>query len=273
VSSSSSACEPAGRLRLPEVTLCAATSVNLAATVDALTTSLDEIEFGACLLFTHASPPALDGRIRWVPTPPLRSAGDYSSFMLKELGAFVETSHCLVVQWDGFVLDRRRWRPEFLDFDYIGARWPQFADDHQVGNGGFSLRSRRLLDACRDPGFTASHPEDVAIGRRNRQLLEDELGLRFAPPDLADLFSSERSGDLSRSFGFHGVFNLVKAVAPDRFWSLYEELDDFATLRTDRCLLAREYLRRGGGWRRAWRMLRELSSAGVQAAARSRSLR
>ena len=41
-------------LYLPQVTLCAVTSVNVAATVRALEVSLDQIRFGACKLLTDA---------------------------------------------------------------------------------------------------------------------------------------------------------------------------------------------------------------------------
>ena len=47
------------------------------------------------------------------------------------------------------MLDGAAWRPEFLDYDYIGAVWPHVLDKYNVGNGGFSLRSKALLEACR----------------------------------------------------------------------------------------------------------------------------
>jgi hypothetical protein len=95
-----------------------------------------------------------------------------------------------------------------LDYDYIGATWPQFDDGLVVGNGGFSLRSRRLLHLLEDDIFEAHHPEDVAICRTWRKMLEEAHGIRFAPPELASTFSAERSGDLRETFGFHGFFNM-----------------------------------------------------------------
>src|ERR1700687_3454326 len=42
------------------------------------------------------------------------------------------------------------WREEFLGCDYIGAQWFWHDDAMRVGNGGFSLRSRKLLLALQD---------------------------------------------------------------------------------------------------------------------------
>ena len=218
------------RLELPQVTVCAATSVNVKATMRALEACLAQVDFAACKLFTDA--PAEHPDISVVPIPRLNSAAAYSDFMLSQLVDHVETSHCLVVQWDGHVIDAERWRPEFLDYDYIGASWPQFDDGHDVGNGGFSLRSRRLMEACRDLEFRASHPEDLAIGRNNRGWLESR-GMRFAPRPLADLFAAERTGDLENSFGYHGVFNMPRAIGTEAFWRIYRDLDDRATIRHD----------------------------------------
>ena len=88
----------------------------------------------------------------------LKSASEYSFFVLKALHEYVETQHCLLVQWDGFVTNANAWRPDFLAFDYIGAPWPQFSDGRNVGNGGFSLRSRKLLKACAAGGILGIPP-------------------------------------------------------------------------------------------------------------------
>src|ERR1700722_12124880 len=62
---------------------------------------------------------------------------------LWSLCAAAKTSHCLTIQYDGFVLDSDMWRAEFLDYDYIGAPWPHRG--YAVGNGGFSLRSVEMM--------------------------------------------------------------------------------------------------------------------------------
>lgn len=217
---------------LPQVTLCAVTSINVNATLRALQACLEQVRFAECKLFTDAVVAVDHPGITVVPIARLDSSAAYSRFLLTELVDHVSTSHCLIVQWDGHVIDGGRWQKAFLDYDYIGASWPQFDDGHDVGNGGFSLRSKRLMDACRHPDFAAGHPEDVMIGRTNREWLE-ERGMRFAPRDLADRFATERSGDLSASFGYHGVFNMPSAIGLEGFWQCYRELDDRSTIWTD----------------------------------------
>lgn len=223
---------PGCRLSLPQVTLCAVTSVNVQATLRALEACLDQVAFAECKLLTHVPIQPRHPEIRVVPIERLASSAAYSDFLLSRLADHVETSHCLIAQWDGHVLHAGCWRPEFLNYDYVGASWPQFSDGYDVGNGGFSLRSRRLMEACRSAEFRASHPEDLAIGRTNRPWLEAR-GMRFAPRALADTFAAERAGDFSRSFGYHGVFNMPGAIGVDAFWEVYRELDELGSVRHD----------------------------------------
>lgn len=239
------------------MTLCAATSVNLSATLSALNHSLDGAEFAECLLLTDAAITAPDRRIRIVPIERLSSGSAYSEFMLRRLPDFISTPHVLVIQWDGFVLDPRRWDSAFLDFDYVGAPWPQFGDRHDVGNGGFSLRSQRLLHACRAPAFQLAHPEDVAIGRLNRTYLEREHGIRFADRETAARFSFERELPSSPTFGFHGIFNMIPLLGADRFWELYLKLDDRGTAFLDYSLLMRQLGSGASSMRRRYQLTRD----------------
>jgi hypothetical protein len=247
------------RLALPQVTLCAASSVNVVGTIRALETSLAQVDFAACKLFTDSLVRTDHPGITVVPIAPLTSARAYSDFLLKQMVDHLDTSHCIVAQWDGHVLDSARWRPEFLDYDYIGASWPQFTDGHDVGNGGFSLRSRRLMEACRELGFQADHPEDMAIGRFNRDWLERK-GMRFAPRALADLFSAERAGNVSRSFGYHGAWLMPRAIGVEAFWEVYRDLDDRGTIRHDFATILKQIAQERGGWKRASRLIADHAS-------------
>lgn len=228
------------RLELPAVTLCAATSVNIDATVAAIVASTDQVLFGEVLLFTDSGSVDLpqDGRV--VQIAPLRSGRDYSEFMLDHLVDYVRTDHCLVIQWDGFVVNAGEWHECFTDCDYIGSPWPQFSDAYNVGNGGFSFRSRRLLEACRVPGFVRSHPEDVAIGRLNRDFLEREHGIVFAAAETAARFAVERSIAERPTFGFHGLFNMIPILGVDRFWQLYRGLTDRSAVFHDYALVMQQ---------------------------------
>lgn len=251
------------RLALPQVTLCAASSVNVAATLRALETSMAQVDFAACLFFTDAPVTPAHPGITIVPIAPLTSAAAYSDFLLTRMVDHVVTSHCLIAQWDGHVVDAGRWRADFLDHDYIGASWPQFADGHDVGNGGFSLRSARLMALCRDGGFSARHPEDVAIGRDNRAWLEGQ-GMRFAPRALADRFSAERAGDVAASFGYHGVWHMPRAIGVAAFWDIYCALDDRGTVRHDFAALLKQVAQGPGGLPRAMRMIADHVRTGLK---------
>jgi len=148
---------------------------------------------------------------------PIRSRAAYSQFVLKELGPFITTDYALVVQWDGFVIDGSAWADEFWNYDYIGAKWPHEPGDFRVGNGGFSLRSKRLLDALGDPAFTLTvdENEDTAICIRHRDLLETKYGIRFADERVADRFAFDVGRPNGPTLGFHGVFNFWQVLGDD----------------------------------------------------------
>lgn len=241
-------------LHLPDVTLVAVTSVNIGATITAILQSARLVRFGEVKLLTSLETAGLPPSVQCVQIAPLTSASHYSKFMLNELVNHVSTSHCLVVQWDGYVMRPERWKPEFLEYDYIGARWPHFSDNRTVGNGGFSLRSRQLLEACGNEGFQTYHPEDVAIGRLNRAFLEGR-GLRFAPAAIADAFSTERAGDIKESFGFHGVWHLPRILGAEEFFEVYLALDERRSLAPDFFLLLKQLVGGGGGLARAAKLI------------------
>lgn len=260
---------PAQRLALPEVTLCAVSSTNVFATLQAMETCLDYADFADAVLFTDAIQARLlnpRDEIGVHHIAKVESSRAYSEFLLRDLVDFVNTKHCLLVQWDGHIIDPARWRPEFLDYDYVGASWPQFIDGGDVGNGGFSLRSRKLMEACRQPDFEIHHPEDVAICRINRRLLESQ-GMRFAPANLADAFAAERAGDPRYSFGYHGAFLMPEVLGPEKFWDIYRTFDDRSSIWHDFWKVLRQ-MRKGKKPILRWL---SLISARISDAARRRS--
>ena len=117
---------------------------------------------------------------------------------------------------------------EWLKYDYIGAPWPlvkdsyidPFGNQHQVGNGGFSLRSKKLLEVptkvevpwetnnsdfyWMPPGVVNYH-EDGNICVHNRHIFVEQ-GCEFAPVDVAVRFSQENripECEGITPFGFH----------------------------------------------------------------------
>jgi tetratricopeptide (TPR) repeat protein len=201
-------------LALPQVTLLVADTANHALAAHALARSTAGIRFARALWLTDAVPAgvAVPEGVDVVAIAPLASRHAYSRLMLKGLVPYVTTSHVLVAQWDGFVLHPDAWDPAFLDCDYLGARWYWHTDGMDVGNGGFSLRSRRLIDALADPRIEGEAAEDELLARTFRPLLEREHGIRFGSATLADRFSFEVAHAAPHTFGFHGLYNFARVL-------------------------------------------------------------
>src|SRR5690349_21024666 len=148
---------------LPDVTLIAIDTANHALAVRALARSRSEIRFARTLFLTDEMPAGTeipDG-IELVPIQPLATRDAYSAFVLKDLVSYLTTSHALLVQWDGYVINPLAWEHSFLACDYIGAKWFWQPEGQRVGNGGFSLRSRKLLEALGDPRIALVDNEDL----------------------------------------------------------------------------------------------------------------
>lgn len=239
---------PEQRLSLPSVTLACVDTRLPALALQAMRRCLDQIQFGRAVLFTDpavvAAPPLEAAGIELVPIT-IDSVPAYSEFMLRGLAAHIHTDQVLIVQWDGYVLDAAQWDPAFLDCDYIGAPLRGEPTQRAVGNGGFSLRSRRLLQAMLDPAMVIRHPEDVCICHDNRERLERDHGLRFAPLELAACFAYERVEPAGPTFGFHGLFNLHRVLPPDELHRLVCELPDGMARGLDAHDLCRSLIRAG----------------------------
>jgi len=152
--------------------------------------------------------------IEYVQAPPIVTTKDYSNLLLTGIDKHVAGSHVLVIQWDSFITHPNLWCNEFLDYDYIGPVWPHYPET-PVGNGGFSLRSVKLLQAIKRPGFIKRHPEDYCICVENKDFLEKECGIQFAPSEVAEKFAVERS-EWHDAFGFHGFFNFGRVLSDEQ---------------------------------------------------------
>jgi hypothetical protein len=159
---------------------------------------------------------------KFVKIDPISDKREYDRLMLKELGKHIETDQFMVIQYDGMPTDASKWQDEFLDYDYIGAPWPWGPAERRVGNGGFSLRSRRLSDLCLQdemvfdpPGFGPNnHMEDTHIALLYRDWLESN-GITYAPVELAKQFSAEIPGGKFPTYGFHGTLCLPFYLSDD----------------------------------------------------------
>ncbi|MEI7451631.1 MAG: DUF5672 family protein [Candidatus Falkowbacteria bacterium] len=208
--------------KLDTVTLLGIDCVNLERLKIAMDICQKDFKFAAVKILTSLPSDDLENIVK---IDPIKSTEEYSRFCIERLDEYVDTPHVLIVQYDGFILNSKAWNDEFLDYDYIGAPWlvadwsiknfnfpSELLGQWVVGNGGFSLRSKKLLsmisELFRDNKFEKYDPEDAAICVYYRQLLEDN-GIKFSPVDLAKKFCFEgqniKNYHWDGQFGFHGL--------------------------------------------------------------------
>ena len=185
--------------------------------------SKKHINFGKIKILSPIKPIEGLDDIEYVKIPKLSYEG-YSDFIIRELNSYVDTKYVLIVQSDGFVTNIDKYDASFLTYDYIGAPWKNIAhyNSIRVGNGGFSLRSKRFLEICQKycqiHGFNEDHL--VCITYRNIFL---NNGIKYAPLDIASLFSYE-SGECDNNitsydtFGIHGKNDCYRKIVESNEW-------------------------------------------------------
>lgn len=190
-------------LYLPGVTLVGISTNNAEGLKKAAEISSKNVIFGDTILITSGVK--------------IKSKEDYSRYVLTELVNQIKTSHFLIIQPDGYLLNYKAWTDEFLNYDYIGAVWNWYRDSYRVGNGGFSLRSKRLHEVLRDDKkiipsndkTISNFEEDHNIARIYREYLEKKHKIVFAPENIARKFSIEAFRNPDRKYrgqlGFHGM--------------------------------------------------------------------
>lgn len=219
------------QINLTNVTLVAVSGIDPRGAMKALEISMRGIDYHEVVLIAHDRPLNLNKKIVFKQCKPSelkskdpKNKNDYSKFIAYDLCHYINSDYAIIVHNDAYVLRPHQWVDRFLDYDYIGAPWPRdvhFTDDGmnvRVGNGGFSLRSKKLLGALNklalpftDNG-TGFYNEDGVICVYYRKELE-KYGIKFAPVEVASRFSREKDCDDSESkpFGFH---NNKKAIPP-----------------------------------------------------------
>lgn len=203
-----------GKIMLENVTLVAADCVNINRVFKAYDKCLEKLMFGDVKIFTSLQ--CDQSRCEnIIPIDRINTKEEYSWFIMKELAKHIKTSHLLIFQHDGYILNPDAWDSEWLQYDYIGAPW-EWYPDNRVGNGGFSLRSTRLMKIIAfdqnlipvTDGLNTHKEEDHCICRIYRKYLEDTYDIKFAPLEVARKFSIEGYRSLNRTwtneFGFHG---------------------------------------------------------------------
>lgn len=194
------------------IAYCIVDTLNPAAASMALEYSVARFPVDQIYIFTDQA-----GSNQWagrevIEIATIQSIKDYCEFVVNKMPSYVETDFVITLQYDGFVIHPEEFSPHFLHYDYIGAPWPHIGT-HNVGNGGFSWRSKKLLDAASQFAYlyNIQGPEDYFISRNARVYLEDRFGIRYAPQPIASHFSIEFEQNKLPTFGFHGV-HLLKHV-------------------------------------------------------------
>lgn len=205
------------KIDLPKITLVAVACIRVQETIKAIEKSCSGVNFGAVKLITNEN---VSGDFFETVQIQKLDYEQYNRFIVFDLHNHIETEFALIVQDDGFVTGSHQWREQFLDYDYIGAPWPLPTDDFsyrdsfgnliRVGNGGFSLRSKKLLSLPTKldlewRSYFGYFNEDGFFTCHNRHLFERE-GCVFAPLEVAKYFSHERQIPETKGivpFGFH----------------------------------------------------------------------
>lgn len=207
-------------LNLPDVTLVCVTSVKIDQNVKALKQSMEGIKFGDVKFISDICPEDLPKNVNYVNCDKLSYDG-FSEYTFLKLWKDIETSHSLLVHHDGFVVRPDLWSDEFLNFDYIGAPWiysetSYITDDGEhvdVGNGGFCLRTKKMLELPTQLGLKLEHRQgfynddgNFCVYHRKTFL---ENGIKYAPKEIAAKFSTEIiiPGLSQESFGFHSFIH------------------------------------------------------------------
>jgi len=204
------------RLKLPNVTLLMIETRCHELARLAVEDCIKHVEFGDVLIcsndFHHLDIP---GSVKFLVDDWQDKLG-WCKFLWHGVPPLIHTPQTLIIQWDSWVLRPDRWNPLFESFDYIGAPW-WYNDGLNVGNSGFSLRSKSLMDfLLKHKGMfpvTTSNEDDL-LSRHYRRTLEQH-GFEWAPETEAAKFAFERAFRHTDCFGFHGTFNWPRILDPD----------------------------------------------------------
>ena len=221
---------PSKKRKLKDVTLVIIDTLKPELCLKLLKYNSKFFDFGNIKLFTNKKPESDLNGIDFVKIKTLNQvdklqkpgSNDYSEFCINELHKYIDTKFCLIIQRDGFISNYKNWDDEFLKYDYIGAPWPPYhlkrckwiqdkKNLNLVGNGGFSLRSKHILQLAAKCPAPEIGPEDAYFCNNNKQYFLNN-GAKHAPPSITLKFSRDNPTILSDTFGFHGNKNYINYV-------------------------------------------------------------
>lgn len=207
--------------------------------LNAIENSIQKIKFYKSILLTTENISINNKNIEIINIPKM-NWNEYNEFVIAKFSDYFDTDFAILCQDDGYISNPNMWTDEFLNYDYIGAPWPldlknqlmfnlengvdlhghKFikeipklknynANNYRVGNGGFSLRSKKLSEFTkRYSNKYPEKPEDNIISIYEKEEIENN-GMKIAPIEIAAKFSVESSTefnpyrDKNKTFGFH----------------------------------------------------------------------
>jgi len=218
-------------IQLPTVTLLALATRDVDATGRAMVFSCQDITFGRCVLVSPYRPTGLPDYIEHIyiaafpDTPGGGIPEEWNKEVFYNLANYFDTTHCLFIHADGYVVNPHKWQDSWLQYDYIGAPWPVIppfytnpvtGEQVRVGNS-VGLRSRKLcllpmatnlpwerVDVT--PTYEGNFHEDNMFSIRWKHIFE-EHGCKFPTIDVAVDFSREtelpENAHITEPFCFH----------------------------------------------------------------------
>tara|TARA_Y100001958_G_C21200227_1_gene527006 strand:- start:892 stop:1605 length:714 start_codon:yes stop_codon:yes gene_type:complete len=190
--------------------------------VKALEYSTKYIEFNNVFLLSDQT---ISGNFDLISIKKIRDVEDYNNEILN-LSKHIKSEYVLIIQHDGHVINHKKWDDLFLKFDYIGAPWPNSKkwnerwkyypkemeekilknlNLNRIGNGGFSLRSKKFLDYSRSYKEVDGAPEDIFLNILNYDRAF-EYGIKYPDVKTAISFSYEiplKGKNLEKEKRFH----------------------------------------------------------------------
>mgnify|MGYP001004539757 CR=1 FL=1 len=214
-----------------DITLVCISDINIENAVKSFLNCLARVKFTDSIFFTskisdkHIQLLSKYTKIKNI--SPITSILDYNKFMICQLYKYINTNFILIIQPDSTIIFQDSWSDDFLLYDYIGAPWPKHIldrrnieyklvsnfPDNAVGNGGFCLRSIKLLK-------TVAELPNINVIMERRNYIEDIVycsdvdilniykskHIYIAPYDIAGRFSYEYDRTFAniKWFGAHG---------------------------------------------------------------------
>lgn len=207
-------------LKLSNVTLIAVATKEPYKALEALKYSCKEIEFGDVKLVSQLVRKHNTDNIIYEYVQPFKSIDDWNHYIVYNLHKHIKTDYCLLIHEDGFVVNPKSWRDEFLDYDYIGSPWSlEVARAIQggrnqplsrVGNS-VSIRSKKILELPSKLNmpwvrYNGDYNEDTQLSAHHRELLES-YDITYAPVEVAIHFGREHlmpeNEHITHPFVFH----------------------------------------------------------------------